>query len=143
MTVATPEIGAAGLAGTVSAALDAPNATLGAWTATPLTHRIINGVCGGLWRVAGAAQVGGATREWSVILTISGGVTSDPTSPLAPTDEPGHWNYWRREPALYASGLLDALPPGLRAPRSFGTTARGAHELWLWLEDVAAPTAAG
>ena len=28
-------------------------------------------------------------------------------------------------------------------PRCFGTTLHGAHEAWLWLEDVAAPTAAG
>ncbi len=143
MTVTSPEIGAEELVATVRAALDEPGATLGAWTATPLTHRIINGVTGGLWRVAGTAHVGGAARAWSVVLKIIGGMAGDPASPFAPTEEPGHWNYWRREPLVYASGLLDALPAGLRAPRSFGTTLRGAHEAWLWLEDLAAPTAAG
>jgi len=143
VTVASPEIGAEELAAIARAALDAPGARLGAWTATPLAHRIINGVTGGLWRVAGDAEVGGAVRAWSVILKIIGGVAGDPASPFAPTEEPGHWNYWRREPTLYASGLLDALPAGLRAPRSFGMTTRGAHEVWLWLEDLAAPTAAG
>ncbi len=129
MTVTAPEIGAGDLNGIVRAALDAPGATPGAWTATPLTHRIINEVTGGLWRVAGAAQIGDSVRAWSVILKIIGGVTSDPTSPFAPTAEPGHWNYWRREPLVYASGLLDTLPAGLRAPRFFGTAMRGPHEV--------------
>lgn len=143
MAVVVPGIGVEELAAIVRAALGVPGATLGAWAATPLAHRIINGVTGGLWRVAGEAHVGGEVRAWSMILKAIGGVPGDPTSPFAPTEEPGHWNYWRREPLLYASGLLDALPPGLRAPRSFGTTWRGAREAWLWLEDVAAPTAAG
>jgi len=143
VTVTAPEIGAGDLNGIVRAALDAPGATPGAWTATPLTHRIINEVTGGLWRVAGAAQIGDSVRAWSVILKIIGGVTCDPTSPFAPTAEPGHWNYWRREPLVYASGLLDTLPAGLRAPRFFGTAMRGPHEAWLWLEDLAVPTAAG
>jgi hypothetical protein len=142
VAVASPEIDLGELVGVVGAVFDAPPLSPGAWTATPLTHRIINGVTGGLWRVAGTALVGGAARAWSVILKIIGGVPGDPTSPFAPTDAPGHWNYWRREPLLYASGLLDALPPGLRAPRFFGATLRGDHEVWFWLEDVAAPTAA-
>lgn len=143
MAVVSPGIDLAELAGVVGAALDMPPVSPGAWTATPLTHRIINGVTGGLWRVAGTATVGGEARGWSVILKVIGGVPGDPTSPFAPTDVPWHWNYWRREPLLYASGLLDALPPGLQAPRPFGTSLRGAHEAWLWLEDVAAPTAVG
>jgi len=131
--VASPGIGAEELAGVVRAALAAPAAALGAWTATPLTHRIINGITGGLWRVAGTAQVEGAARGWSVILKSIGGVAGDPTSPFAPTAVPGHWNYWRREPLVYASGLLDTLPAGLRAPRSFGTAMRGPHEAWALL----------
>ena len=44
------------------------------------------------------------------------------------------WRYWRREPALYASGLLDDLP-GVRAPICYGIeeTENGAR---VWLEEV-------
>jgi hypothetical protein len=47
-----------------------------------------------------------------------------------------HWNYWRREPLLFASGLLDDLPAGFVAPRFYGWSERPGNRSWLWLEDV-------
>jgi hypothetical protein len=44
--------------------------------------------------------------------------------------------YWKREFLTYASGLLDALPPGVRAPRCFGAEERPDGTAWLWLEDL-------
>lgn len=144
MAVASsPEITSEELEAVVRRALDAPGALLGAWAATPLSHRVINGITGGLWRIGGTAGVAGEVRRWSVVLKIIGGGTSDPPSPFAPSAEPGHWNYWRREPLLYASGLLDGLPTGLRTLRSFGATQPAPDVIWLWLEDIGGTTAAG
>jgi hypothetical protein len=57
---------------------------------------------------------------------------------LAPSDP----NYWKREYLAYASGLLAALPPGLRAPRCVGASEPSDDTAWLWLEDQGAPDAA-
>lgn len=44
--------------------------------------------------------------------------------------------YWRREPLVYASGLLDALDGGLRAARCRASVERPDGAVALWLEDV-------
>jgi Ser/Thr protein kinase RdoA (MazF antagonist) len=51
---------------------------------------------------------------------------SDPADP---------W-YWRREPEVYASGLLDRLGSGLRAPAVRALVDRPDGTVALWLEDV-------
>lgn len=51
-----------------------------------------------------------------------------PETPGSPTG----WNYPAREALAYERGLLEDLPPGLRAPRCFGHTEhRSQHQLWL------------
>jgi hypothetical protein len=46
--------------------------------------------------------------------------------------------YWRREPLVYSSGLLDSLR-GLRAPRCRLCRERADGTVALWLDDVGAP----
>lgn len=41
-----------------------------------------------------------------------------------------------RELAAYRSGLLDALPPGIRAPRAHGTARDADGGVTLWIEEV-------
>ncbi|CAQ00465.1 phosphotransferase family protein [Clavibacter sepedonicus] len=41
-----------------------------------------------------------------------------------------------RELAAYRSGLLDALPPGIRAPRAHGTLRDASGGVTLWIEEV-------
>ena len=82
-----------------------------------------------LYRIAGSAHQRGAPHAWSLILK---GVQGD-----AARSDPGHWNYWKRELLAYQSGLLDALPAGLGAPRWFGVLAQGDDRAWLWLEELA------
>jgi hypothetical protein len=92
-----------------------------AWTCRALVGGRA-GTTAGIYRLAGAGD-----RPWSVVLKIltrSGGV-----------DVPGDYRYWRREPLVLASGLLDDLPHGLRGPRCFAVEERG-ETLWLWLEDA-------
>ena len=79
-----------------------------------------------LFRWSGRAVVDGAEREWSLILKAW---RRDPK-----TDDPGHWNYWKREFLAYGSGILDALP-GISAPRLFGATDDG-DVVFAWLEQV-------
>jgi hypothetical protein len=79
-----------------------------------------------LFRWTGRARVDGFERDWSLILKAW---RRDPK-----TDDPGHWNYWKREFLAYSSGILDGLP-GISAPRLFGATADG-DVVFAWLEHV-------
>ncbi|RIJ46153.1 hypothetical protein DZG00_14235, partial [Clavibacter lycopersici] len=44
-----------------------------------------------------------------------------------------------RELAAYRSGLLDALPEGIRAPRAHGTLVDATGGVTLWIEEVRHP----
>ena len=81
----------------------------------------------GVWRVR--------TADDSAILKIvrhdSGGNERWPSSELE--SDP---YYWRREPLVYSSGLLDALGNHVRAPRCRLCRERADGTVALWLEDV-------
>jgi hypothetical protein len=79
-----------------------------------------------LFRWRGRALVGGAEREWSLILKVW---RRDPK-----TDVSEQWTYWKREFLAYSSGLLDDLP-GISAPRLFGAADEG-DVAFVWLEEV-------
>jgi len=85
---------------------------------------------GGVFRLTGRASIPEVSgpAPWSLVLKVlrpsaTGRASQDLTA----------LGYWRREPLLYRSGLLDDLGPGLSAPRCFGVQTRG-EEDWLWLE---------
>lgn len=106
-------------------ALGSPDAVPGAWRVAPIagplrpTTRI--------YRVEGSARAGDADREWSAILKVV---------PHPATEEQA------REVEVYRSGLLEALPEGLGAPRLLLMERRPDGAVWLWLEDVAEAEAA-
>jgi hypothetical protein len=80
----------------------------------------------GVYRVSGHARTGVPVVPWAVVLKT--------THRLPDHDDPDDWNYWKREALLYASGLLDDLPPGLRAAQCFLVEERPPDSVWLWLE---------
>jgi hypothetical protein len=123
---------AARLPDVVRRALGAPGAVLGDWQATPL-HGGFGALRGESWvgRFTGTAHLGPSERPWSVVLKV-----------LTPADQggqsdPTHIRYWKREMLLYGSGILDNLPPGIRAPRCHGSDGAPDGLAWIWLEDVA------
>ena len=79
-----------------------------------------------LYRWSGRALVGGAERDWSLILKAW---LRDPES-----DVPTQWDYWKREFLAYSSGTLDDLP-GVSAPRLFGAVDES-DVAYVWLEEV-------
>lgn len=111
------------------------------WRHEPLPYTVRNPVAGGVYRLAGRARTRGTTRTWSLILKVSHSPAGRtwPDGRVAPAGwgmDPAHSQYWRREALAYRSGLLDDLPGGLVAPRSFGVDERADGTIRLWLEEV-------
>lgn len=102
------------------------------WSVQPLDHNPLNAATGGIWRVR-------RDRDTAVLKILwPGGVVSGRPD-WATSDDPGHWNYWRREGLAYRTGLVHAAfaAGGIRAPRLLDTFDRPDGSIVLWLEDVA------
>jgi hypothetical protein len=99
------------------------------WDVRPLGN-VHNEVTGGLYRVRGTASTEGPPVAWSLVLKVC----------RDPGEEHHHDartpNFWKREFLAYSSGLLDNLPPGVRAPRCYGAEEGADGSAWLWLEDL-------
>jgi hypothetical protein len=101
------------------------------WTAEELLHNTGNEATGGIWRV---------TRDdGSAVLKISVPGRDGAVPHFATADEPGHWNYWKREALAYQSGLAATAyaEAGVFAPELLGVQERADGSVALWLEDVA------
>lgn len=111
------------------AALQEPDAVLGAWDAISLKNGdSARSPLRSLLALRGAAQVGATERPWSAVLKV--------LAPVVGYDDPSNIRYWKREQLLYRSGLLDDLPAGLRAPRCYGCDEPANGTVWLWLEHI-------
>jgi len=88
---------------------------------TELTHNPLNGVTAAVWR-RGDVVYKVLTRR------------RDAPEAWAASDEPRHWNYWRREALVYQSGLAERL--GLGAPRALEVTNTEQGDIELRLEYV-------
>lgn len=108
--------------------IGSPTAEVADWSATAVTTG--STMAAGVYRLTGTARAGVVAAPWSVILKQVA-VGADPVD-LNPTSA----SYWRREPLVFTSGLLDGLDGGLAAPRCLGIEERS-DATWLWLEDVA------
>ncbi|WP_030602672.1 aminoglycoside phosphotransferase [Streptomyces fulvoviolaceus] len=95
---------------------------------TSLTHNPKNGVTGGVWSVTA-----GDREAVLKVLTRN----KEATGRWAASDAPRHWNYWRREADVYASGLAQLWQPyGIRAPELLACVERSDGDVALWLEHV-------
>jgi hypothetical protein len=127
--------------GTVLALADLP-AAVGdtVLSAEVLRHNVKNAATAGIWRVRGNAG--------SAILKVAqppagrrgdppAGRTAGPT-PWPTSDEPSHWNYWRRETLAYETGLAGSAygDAGIVGPPLLAARERDDGGVELWLADV-------
>ena len=87
--------------------------------AEPLRHGQANAATGGIWRVRGPAG--------TAILKVAHPQSETDTPKAFPTsNEPTHWNYWRREAFAYQTGLAATAyaDAGITAPALLGTGTR-------------------
>ncbi|NNE72389.1 MAG: aminoglycoside phosphotransferase, partial [Acidimicrobiales bacterium] len=96
---------------------------------TSLTHNTIYAVTEDLHRIEWAG--GSAVRK---VLTPTGSGAEH----WAASDDPGHFNYWRRELEVYRSGFPAQI--GLGAPDFYGAIDLDDGSVALWLERVEGST---
>jgi hypothetical protein len=100
------------------------------WSAEPLVHNPKNGVTAGIWRVS--------ADGFAALLKVIAPPGRAAPSHWAASDDPSHWNYWRREALVYEHDLAAAYrPAGIDAPALLAAFERPDGEVALWLENLA------
>ncbi len=99
--------------------------------AEPLRHGLANAATSGIWRVRGTA--GSAVLKVARLPTAA-----DPPKAWPTSNDPAHWNYWRREALAYESGLAATVyaDAGITAPALLETRTRTDGGIEVWLADV-------
>ena len=80
-------------------------------TAEPLRHGQANAATGGIWRVRGP--------DGTAILKVARyPAETEASKAFRTSNEPTHWNYWRREACAYQTGLAATAyaAAGISAP---------------------------
>jgi hypothetical protein len=99
------------------------------WTVEPIGHELLTDTTAGLFRFTGHGQSAkGGNRPWTVVLKCI-------NNPKQSSQQLREATYWRREILAFQSGLLDDLPPGVRAPRCYGVMENEAGA-WVWIEYI-------
>jgi Phosphotransferase enzyme family len=121
----------------VRQALGKPTLTLLDWRSEPIAGGAGRYASGGLgvYRLSGTGRDPDGIHPWSLILKVTSGTAQ------TGSNDPGAWNYWKREVLVYQSGLLAQLPGSLSAPQCYAITEYPDEEVWLWLEDIREPAA--
>lgn len=110
------------------------------WQVSQLGGGAGNPVSLGLYRFEGIGRDEDKLIPWSVILKVIQSPANVGQQDMGGQEEPTHWNYWKREPFVYRSGLLENLPDGMAAPRCFSVVEMPGDIICLWLEDVSDPS---
>jgi hypothetical protein len=116
-----------------------PGAQVRRWWIEPVDYAYGSPTTGGLFRIRGTATVCGAELPWSLFVKLVHAYRHWPYFSLVPPelrDRALSGIQWRYEADVYACGLEDALPEGLRLPQLHRVKELGDDRIALVLEDV-------
>ena len=83
----------------------------------------------GTLRIGGTAMTAAGLQSFRMISkSLGDGGTG--------SNDPGEWNYWKREALAYSSGVLDVLPPGVSAPKCYGVSHDDPQRATIFLEEI-------
>jgi hypothetical protein len=99
-----------------------PSCTIQDWKVEPLSG---GGYAKSVFRLRGLD----ADNPWVIVAKYF----ERPEGQDAPNDENPSW--WNNGIRIYESGELEHLPPGMRAPRIYGST-KAEHGIWVWMENL-------
>jgi len=105
-----------------------PDLVILEWTVEPISHELLTDTTSGLFRFNGQGQSAKGNRPWTVVLKCI-------NNPKQTSQQPRESSYWRREFMAFQSGLLEQLPPGVRAPRCYGVM-NNENGAWVWVEYI-------
>jgi hypothetical protein len=113
-------------------------ARLRAWTSERVAWAAENPGTLGICRVRGTADVGTEQRPFSLVVkaVVDADVPGLPATGYM--HEPQDWNYWKREPLAFGSGLLDDYHGPIVPVRCVGVLDRGDLAV-MWLEELHDP----
>ena len=106
------------------------------WKTEPIDHPRLNLLTTGLYRISCQELDGANIPTWSVILKIIALNLPDPASPFNSSDDPTHWNYWKRELLAYQSSWLRPENDSLAIPQCWAVDESHPNEIQMWLEDI-------
>ena len=100
-------------------------------TAEPLRHGQANAATGGIWRVRGPDGT-------AILKAARYPAETEASKAFRTSNEPTHWNYWRREACAYQTGLAATAyaTAGISAPALLAADPRPDGGVELWLADV-------
>jgi hypothetical protein len=107
-----------------------PDLVLLDWLIEPLSHEKIIDTTGGLFCFSGQCQGEQGIQPWKVVMKCI-------NNPVQWAQEPRGWAYWKRECLAFQSGILERLPPGIRAPRYYGVMENENEAgVCIWIEHI-------
>lgn len=124
------------LTGVVRSMLSTEVAQIENWKINQIGGGVGNPVSAGIYRVQGIARDELSIKPWSVILKVIQSPENLGEKDMGGGENPAHWNYWKREPLVYRSGILDRLPEGLAAPACYAVEELPGNMARLWLEEI-------
>jgi hypothetical protein len=126
---------AGGLSPMVRELLQDPDARARTWDVERVGWVAVNPGTLGIFRVRGVADTGGGQRPFSLVFKAVADLDLPGFPDTGYMHEPQDWNYWKREPLAFASGLLNTYRGTLVPVRCVGVEDRG-DVAFMWLEEL-------
>ncbi len=136
VSVNLPVINQDVLSGVVRSVLSNEHIEVESWQIDQIGGGVGNPVSAGIYRVQGVASERSSKTPWSVILKVIQSPENVGEMDMGGGEDPTHWNYWKREPLVYRSGVLNNLPQGLAAPVCYAVEELPGNMAHLWLEEI-------